>query len=132
MKQGNKSFTKKQIMDYEKRYDEIIFLSKEENKNIKSSFYKGKAKTLSNRCEKYKDNHLIFMKDFDVPFDNNPSERALRIVKTKTKVSGGFRSEDGCENYCNTISIINTAKMRNINPFKAITSIFNNENIFAN
>lgn len=127
-----KSFTDEQIKEYENKYDEIIILSKEENKNIKSSFYKSKATSLSNRCQKYKDNHLFFIKDFNVPFDNNLSERALRIVKTKTKVSGGFRSENGCENYCNTISIINTAKMRNINPFKAITSVFNNENIFAN
>ena len=127
-----KSFTDEQIKEYENKYDEIIILSKEENKNIKSSFYKSKATSLSNRCQKYKDNHLFFIKDFNVPFDNNLSERALRIVKTKTKVSGGFRSEDGCESYCNTLSIINTAKMRNINPFKAITSVFNNENIFAN
>ena len=126
------SFTNEQIIDYEKRYDEIISLSKEENKNIRSSFYKSKAKTLANRCEKYKDAHLNFMKDFAVPFDNNLSERALRIVKTKTKVSGGFRSKNGYENYCNAISIINTAKMRDINPFKAITSVFNNENIFTN
>lgn len=42
----------------------------------------------------------------------------LRIVKIKTKVSGAFRSEDGCKSYCNTLSIINTAKMRDINPFK--------------
>ena len=129
--QGIKCFTKEQITNYEKKYDELVILSKSENKNIKSSFYKEKAQALSNRCEKYKDSHLAFVKDFNVPFDNNQSERALRIVKTKTKVSGGFRSEDGCKNYCDVISIINTAKMRNINPFKAITSVFNCENIFA-
>lgn len=130
--QGIKSFTDEQIYEYERKYDELITLSKEENKDIKSTFYKDKAKKLSNRCEKYKVNHLAFVKDFNVPFDNNASERALRIVKTKTKVSGGFRSEDGCKTYCDVISIINTAKKRNINPFKAIMSVFNNENIFAN
>ena len=124
-------FTDEEIKNYEMKYDEIIALSKKENENINSSFYKSKAKTLSNRCEKYKENHLAFIKDFNVPFDNNLSERELRIIKTKTKVSGGFRSEDGCENYCNIISIINTAKKRNINPFKAIISVFNKENIFA-
>ena len=82
-------------------------------------------------CEKYKDNHLAFVKDLNVPFDNNLSERELRIVKTKTKVSGGFRSENGCENYCNILSIINTAKKRNINPFKAIISVFSNDDIFG-
>ncbi len=72
------------------------------------------------------------MKDFKVPFDNNASERALRIVKTKTKVSGGFRSEDGCKNYCDALSIINTAKKRRINPFEAILGVFEEKNIFAN
>lgn len=128
---GIKSFTFEKIVEYEKKYDEIIILAKEENKNIKSSFYKDKAKKLSNRCEKYKGNHISFIKDFLVPFDNNMSERELRLVKTKTKVSGGFRSEDGCKNYCDAISIINTAKKRNINPFTAIISVFNNENIFT-
>ena len=124
-------FTDEEIKNYEMKYDEIIALSKKENEDINSSFYKSKARTLSNRCEKYKENHLAFIKDFNVPFDNNLSERELRIIKTKTKVSGGFRSEDGCENYCNIISIINTAKKRNINPFKAIISVFNKQNIFA-
>ena len=82
-------------------------------------------------CEKYKDNHLAFVKDLNVPFDNNLSERELRIVKTKTKISGGFRSENRCKNYCNILSIINIANKRNINPFKAIISVFSNDDIFG-
>lgn len=78
--------------------NEIIILSKEENEDIKSSFYKIKATSLS--------------------------RSSLKIVKTKTKVSGGFRSENSCENYCNTLK----AKMRNKTPFKVIISVFNNEN----
>lgn len=132
IKKGGCHFTKEQEEEYIKKYDEIITLSREENKNIKSKFYKEKAIKLSNRLKKYKENHIYYIKDFSVPFDNNLSERELRIVKTKTKVSGGFRSEEGCKSYCDTISIINTAKKRNINPFKAIETIFNKEDIFAN
>ena len=47
-------------------------------------------------------------------------------------MSDVFRSEDGCENYCNIISIINSAKRRKINPYKTIIPVFNSENIFAN
>lgn len=47
------------------------------------------------------------------------------------KVSGGFRSESECDNYCDTFSIINTVKKRGIDVFKTIESVFNNKNIFT-
>ena len=63
---------------------------------------------LIRRCEKYKDSHLAYTYNFKIPFDNNLSERDLRIIKTK--ISGGFRSEEGAQIYCDAISIIKTSK----------------------
>lgn len=40
---------------------------------------------LYRRMKKYKKNHLYFIDDFTVPFDNNHSEQDLRIFKIKTK-----------------------------------------------
>ena len=72
------------------------------------------------------------MKDFEVGFDNNISERDLRVLKIKTKVSGGFRNISVAECYANALSIIKTSKKRNINPFDSIKRIFNNEELFTN
>ena len=130
---GLKEFPNDKIEEYEKEYDDILELAKEENKKIKSSYYRTKkAKPLYNRLVKYKENHLYFIKDFNVPFDDNLSERDLRIFKTKTKISGGFRSIEAAQDYANVLSIIKTSIKRKVNPYDSINAIFNNEVLFAN
>lgn len=128
---GLNKFDKEKIKEYEEEFDSILDIAKEENKNIKSTFYKEKANKLYRRIKKYKKNHLYFIKDFNVDFDNNMSERDLRIFKTKTKVSGGFRSMIGASHYANTLSIIKTSIKRDINPFDSIKAIFNNQVLFT-
>lgn len=132
IRKDSKSFSNMKTNEISAKYDEIISLAKKESKNIKSTYYKEKALKLVRRCDKYKDNHLAFIYDFSVPFDNNPSERDLRIIKIKTKISGGFKNIHSAEAYCDAISIIKTSLKRKINPFESIKSIFNNEVLFVN
>ena len=40
--------------------------------------------------KKYMHNHLLFLHDFRVPFDDNMSERDLRKVKNRQKMAGGL------------------------------------------
>lgn len=129
---GLKKFEKDKIEEYEKEYEEILKLARVENKQISSSYYKKqKAIPLYNRLKKYKKNHLYFIKNFQVPFDDNLSERDLRIFKNKTKISGGFRSIEAARHYVNALSIIKTSIKRNINPFDSIQKIFHNEVLFS-
>lgn len=125
-------FSKYKLKEYEKEYDEIIELAKLENKKISSSFYREKSNKLLRRLIKYKENHLYFIKNFNIPFDNNLSERDLRIFKTKTKISGGFRNIEIAKCYVDVLSIIKTSIKRNINPFDSIKAIFNNQILFTN
>ena len=130
---GLKVYSNDKIEEYEKEYDDILESAKEENKKIKSSYYRTKkAKPLHSRLVKYKENYLYFIKDFNVPFDDNLSERDLRIFKTKTKISGEFRGIEAAQDFVNVLSIRKTSIKRNINPFESIKSIFNNEVLFAN
>ena len=69
---------------------------------------------LLNRLEKYQENHLLFLRDFSVPFENNLSERDLRKCKNRQKMSGGFRKQSGNEMYCSIMSIIETCKRKQI------------------
>ena len=128
---GLKEFDKDKIKEYIDEIDSILKLSKKENKKISSNYYKTKSEQLYRRIKKYKKNHLYFIKNFEVPFDNNMSEQDLRIFKTKTKISGGFRSMKAASHYVNALSIIKTSIKRNINPYNSIKKIFENQILFS-
>ena len=71
------------------------------------------------------------IKEYIDAFDNNISEQDLRIFKTKTKISGGFRSMKAASHYVNALSIIKTSIKRNINPYNFIKKIFENQILFS-
>ena len=121
---GLSGFDESDIEKYTKRYDEIVRSGFEAVKTTKSRFYQKEEKKLLNRLKKYRDNHLLFAVNFDIPFDNNLSERDLRMIKTKGKVSGCFRSLDGAKTFANLMSIIKTARKQNVSPHIAIRSVF--------
>jgi len=121
---GLEGFEATDIENYKKRYDDIISAGFASLDNTKSRVYKKDEKRLLNRMKKYKDNHLLFAIDFSIPFDNNLSERDLRIVKTKTKVSGCFRTLDGGRRFANLMSVTKTAIKQNFSPYKAVKNVF--------
>jgi transposase-like protein len=75
---------------------------------------------------KYKEYVFKFLFDPDVPYENNASERAVRNLKVKQKVSGMFKTQAGADTYCQIHSITQTAKKNNQNPFSAILAVANN------
>jgi len=79
---------------------------------------------------KAKDKIFTFLLDKDIPPDNNGSERAIRNIKVKQKVSGQFKSLDGAENYANIRSIIDTARKRGLNEFSSLVSIYGGNSLF--
>src|SRR5574344_3097431 len=79
---------------------------------------------LLNRLEEYKENHLLFIKNFDVPFDNNRAETSLRMIKTKTKVSGGFKTETGANTFAKVRSFIATCKLKTDNVIDELIKLF--------
>ncbi|MFM6346151.1 MAG: transposase, partial [Dolichospermum sp.] len=72
------------------------------------------------RMIKYKDYLFNFLHYPDVPPDNNASERAIRNVKVKQKISGQFKSFDGAMNFAILRSITDTAIKNNQNVLNAL------------
>lgn len=131
VKFGKNSFTREEIKTIENEYDMILENAKEQNQAISSTYWKEKENTLLNRLIKYKNTTLLFIHDFELPYDNNHMERLLRMIKGKTKVSGGFRSTKGGERFGKIMSVIKTAKLRKLNPLDCITKIYEGKALFA-
>ncbi len=63
---------------------------------------------------------LRFLTDPAVPFTNNQAEQDGRMMKLKQKISGGFRGQQGAEDFAVVRSFISTAKKQGWNLIQAL------------
>ena len=64
---------------------------------------------LARRLIDRQDDYLRFNHDWRVPADNNGSERDIRMIKLRQKVSGCLRSLTGAQQFCTIRSYLSTA-----------------------
>lgn len=83
------------------------------------------ASRLAERLRCRRDEVLRFMRDLSVPFDNNGSERDLRMVKLQQKISGCFKTLDGARHFCHVRSYLSTARKQGHSLLYALERAFN-------
>jgi transposase len=71
---------------------------------------KSPAPALVKRLREWRAEVLRFMTDLTVPFDNNGSERDLRMIKLQQKTSGCFRTPGGAGRFCRIRSYLSSAR----------------------
>ena len=103
--------------DLEKRLDQLL------NQDLPSGTRDIIA--FQNRIYRYRKYIFTFLYHPDVPPDNNASERAVRNMKVKLKISGHFKSFKGAQYFVVIRSIIDTCLKNNQNVLKALNLIAN-------
>jgi transposase len=73
------------------------------------------------RLQTRREDVLRFLTDPRVPFTNNLAEQALRMMKLRQKISGGFRCEQGAATFATLRSLIATAKKQGWNVIEVFT-----------
>jgi transposase len=106
---------KMSIITIESEFDELL--------NIDLDSLHKKQKAFVKRLLKNRDSVFVFLYHEHVPFDNNGSERAIRNVKVKNKISGSFRSQQGAYNFSVLRSVIDTTIKNSRDVFSAINLV---------
>jgi transposase len=80
-------------------------------------------RALARRIRRRSEDYLRFASDLRVPFDNNPAERDIRMVKIKQKVSGCLRTLAGAQDFAAMRSYLATAAKHGRRPFDVLTEL---------
>jgi len=128
---GNSLRLKKNEKQFNQQRTEIIkkltlLLDKPPEKEKKElfAFYKGMLK--------HKQHLFTFLFIDEVPADNNASERAIRNIKVKQKISGQFKSIVSAQVFAQIRSVIDTIIKNNLNVCVGLNSIAQQQLQFDN
>ena len=86
-----------------------------------------KARNLLDRFRDHPDGILAFLHDFAIPFTNNQSERDLRMMKLRQKISGTFRSFDALVDFCRIRGYVSTARKNGLTAIAALRRAFSGD-----
>lgn len=112
---GRKRLSTKTLAELHASYRAVIEFGYEENPGLAGKDdgrrpKRTKAQNLLLRLDEREDEVLRFAHDFCVPFDNNLSERDLRMIKLQQKISGCWRTRQGAERFLAIRSYLSTAR----------------------
>lgn len=118
-------FTEEEFDEFVSKINQFLLLGVEEYSNDSNVYYADKEAALLIRLMEYRDNYIYWTLDFNLPFTNNLSERALRGIKSKIKVSGQFQNVTNAEYYGAIRSYIETCYRNNVNGHEALIRLMN-------
>jgi transposase len=91
--------------------------------STRSSKLMKKHNALARRLLDRQDDYLRFVTDWRIPADNNGSERDIRMIKLRQKVSGCMRTLTGAEQFCAIRSYLSTAAKHGVDFFEALVHL---------
>jgi hypothetical protein len=109
---------------FEERFGQILDVADHEYDYEPPSKYYKDGFNLKKRLREFKDEHLLFLHDKNVPTDNNLAERLLRIFKRKLRQVMSFRSFRTLDYLCQSLTMLAQFSSGNLNVFKRVSDIF--------
>ncbi len=124
LKKGKEEFSQEELNKFEDKFEKIMLEAHAQNEEEpQEKYYVDKEANLILRILDYKNEYFLWLHDFDVPFENNLSERGLRGAKSKQKASGQFWSVESASWYATIRTYIETCNRNNVNIYNALVML---------
>jgi transposase len=129
---GRKRLPARVLAELHASYRAVIETGYEENPGLAGNDEgrrpkRTKAQNLLLRLDEREQEVLRFAHDFRVPFDNNLTERDLRMIKLQQKISGCWRTSQGADRFLAIRSYLSTARKQGQRPIDALTALAGGE-----
>ena len=127
IEQNVEHFSDEEFENFISCFNQYLLLGVEEYSSDSEVYYSSDEAALIIRLMEYRDNYIYWTLDFNLPFTNNLSERALRGIKSKMKISGQFQNIANAEYYATIKSYIETCYRNGVNGHEALIRLLNDE-----
>ena len=114
------AFTDAYIADFHQKLDRALSKGWKENAAEPDNYGASFERTLLRRIAEYRRNYFMWLEDFGLPTTNNLSERGLRGIKSRMKISGQFESVTAADNHAVIRTYIETCRRNGINEINAL------------
>ena len=120
----DRHFTESRINEIESAYDLIVKTAEKEYAEHPPSKYFPDGYNLFERLQKYKHNHLLFLRHPEIEYTNNLAERGLRLYKRKQRQAVTFRCKKSIMHLCDCLSILETRRHSGSDIFRTAKEAF--------
>lgn len=119
-------FDDSDIAAFMSRYDALLSSGYREYIKDCNHYFSQFENALQTRLDKYRENYTAWLYDFRIQTTNNLSERSLRFIKCKDKISGQFQNVEHARYFANIRTYIETCARNGVNEFQAILRLTQN------
>lgn len=112
------------VAGFEERFGQILDTADREYDYEPPSKYYKDGFNLKDRLREFREAHLLFLHDKNVPADNNIAERLLRVFKRKQRQVMSFRSFNTLDYLCMSLTMLAQLCSRKVNVYKSVADIF--------
>lgn len=112
------------VAGFEERFGQILDIADYEYEYEPPSKYYKDGFNLKERLREFREAHLLFLHDKNVPTNNNLAERLLRIFKRKQRQVMSFRSFSTLDYLCQSLTMLAHLCSQKDNVYKCVADIF--------